>query len=345
MTVFARGLVVGKFCPLHRGHQLLIDEALARCGHTVVISYTEPGFEHCEAPERERWFAALYPDRSRLQVLVLDNPRLAQCCRQIGVPLRSLPHNDAAEEDHRQFCGWLLQHFGGGPVDAVFTSETYGDGFAASLSRQFPDRTAVQHVCVDLARERVPVSGRRLREDPLADGALLAPEVRASFVRRIAVLGGESSGKTTLARALADALQTRWVAEYGRELWEQVGSDLDYDRIQSIAPVQVQREYAQALRCRRWLVCDTTPLTTLFYSLHDFGRASDELLALSYRRYDLTVLCEPDFAFAQDGTRREAGFRDAHHHWALQTLAERGVEPLSVRGSVNARVEQVLQAL
>jgi nicotinamide riboside kinase len=41
-------------------------------------------------------------------------------------------------------------------------------------------------------------------------------------VRRIALLGGESSGKTTLARALAQSLGTSWVPEYGRQRWEEL---------------------------------------------------------------------------------------------------------------------------
>jgi nicotinamide riboside kinase len=48
-----------------------------------------------------------------------------------------------------------------------------------------------------------------------------APQVYADHVQRVAFIGGESSGKTTLARVLAERLQTVWVPEYGRTLWEQ----------------------------------------------------------------------------------------------------------------------------
>jgi AAA domain-containing protein len=51
---------------------------------------------------------------------------------------------------------------------------------------------------------------------------LPAPVAR-TLVQRIALLGGESSGKTALAARLADELDTRWVPEYGRELWEAKG--------------------------------------------------------------------------------------------------------------------------
>ena len=168
-------------------------------------------------------------------------------------------------------------------------------------------------------------------------------------VRRVALLGGESSGKTTLARALAAALHTAWVPEYGRQLWEERRHTLGVDELTHVGRVQHAWEHAHAqrpeVRAAGWLVCDTTALTTLQYSLHDHGRASDELLALSHRPYDLTVLCEPDFGFVQDGCRRDDGFRDAQHAWTLARLAERGVQPVPARGPVGERLALVMATL
>ena len=163
--------------------------------------------------------------------------------------------------------------------------------------------------------------------------------------RRLALLGGESSGKTTLARALADALHTDWVAEYGRELWEQLRHTLSVEELLHVASHQVELEDAAAARHGGWIVCDTTPLTTLQYCLHDHGHAPAELHALARRPYHLTVVCEPDFAFVQDGCRRDDGFRQAQHAWALAQLQAQGVAYLAVRGPVAARVAQVLAQL
>ncbi|MFY9511883.1 MAG: ATP-binding protein [Rubrivivax sp.] len=165
-------------------------------------------------------------------------------------------------------------------------------------------------------------------------------------VRRIALLGGESSGKTTLAIALAQALGTVWVAEYGRQRWEELRETLDVAELVAVARRQVQWEDEASRRAHNgWLVCDTTPLTTLQYCLHDHGQAPPELQRLAERHYDLTVLCEPDFGFVQDGCRRDDGFRAAQHAWTLARLAERGITPLLVRGAVEERVRQVLRAV
>jgi nicotinamide riboside kinase len=86
-------------------------------------------------------------------------------------------------------------------------------------------------------------------------------------------------------------------------------------------------------------------LSTLVYALLDHGASSRTLVALSRRRYDLTVLCSPDFPFQQDGTRRDAAWRAVQHRTTLALLRRRGVPFLEVSGSVDARVAQVLEKL
>lgn len=168
-------------------------------------------------------------------------------------------------------------------------------------------------------------------------------------VRRLALLGGESSGKTTLAQALAQALQTEWVPEYGRQLWEELRQTLDVAQLLQVAKVQIDWEDRAAASAQAqaagWVICDTTPLTTLQYCLHDHGQAPPELQALALRPYDLTVLCEPDFEFVQDGARRDDSYRQAQHQWTLQQLHQQGVQPLRVSGEIPARLQQVLAAL
>ena len=44
---FRAGLIVGKFCPLHKGHELLIKTAIAACESVVVISYAKPSYTRC----------------------------------------------------------------------------------------------------------------------------------------------------------------------------------------------------------------------------------------------------------------------------------------------------------
>ena len=343
---FGTGLVVGKFSPLHRGHQALIEHAVARCDRVLVLSWSAPEFAGCHAAQRDAWLRTLYPNLERL---VLDDARLAAECLQRNLPVRKLPTNLDDDAAQRAFVAWVCSALWGVRVDAVFTSESYGDGFAAALQEAFSGEAGqhwpVAHVCLDLARRLIPVSGTALRRDPHAMRGFLDPRVYASFVGRIGLLGGESTGKSTLAAALAARLETQWVPEFGREHWEARQGALAYDDLLHIADVQVAREDAMACDANRWLVCDTTPLTTLLYCEDMFGRTEPALQAHAQRRYDMLFLCSADFPFVQDGTRRDESFRLAQQRAYVAALSARGMAFTTLRGSVDARVAQVLQAL
>ena len=331
---FVRGLIVGKFSPLHRGHMSVIDAAFAACDEVFILSYSKPELEGCPAARREAWLRELYP-HARIVVLGETFP---------------VPHNDAAAGDHRQFVGWVCEHMFGAEMDAVFTSEEYGDGFAAELSEYFFARgrargRPVVHVQVDQARTRIPTSGTAIRSDPHARRAFLDPRVYASYVQRVAVLGGESSGKTTLCAALAERFGTLWVPEYGRERWVEKGGFLEYADMLHIGQVQRARENDFALGAHRWLFCDTTPMTTQFYSLDLFEQAAHELEILAATRYDAVFLCAPDFPFIQDGTRRDTSFRCRQHKWYQDQLSEKQMPYTVLAGPLEARLEQASSLL
>jgi HTH-type transcriptional repressor of NAD biosynthesis genes len=314
----------------------VLDAAARACSALIIISYTKPEFEGGAPSVGEGWLRALYPAAT---VLVVDDAALA---RLPGAP-RAVLHNDADAQVHREFFGWLCASVLDVDVDAVFTSEDYGDGFAAALSVVFGHR--VTHVSVDRARVAVPVSGTRARADLYAERRFVPPLVLASLVRRVLVPGAESSGKSTLARVLAQHLDTCWAAEYGRELWESKEGALAFDDMLTIGRTQVEREAALCGAARDWLVCDTSPLTTRWYSHDLFGKADPQLAALAHRHYDLVLLCAPDFPFRQDGTRRNESRRARQHAWYLDQLGQRGIAYLLVVGSVEQRLAQAVACL
>lgn len=164
-------------------------------------------------------------------------------------------------------------------------------------------------------------------------------------VRRVCLLGGESSGKTTLAHALTSELKLTWVAEYGRERWLEIGGTFSVDELLHVGREQVAREEAALAQAHGWLVCDTTALTTLVYSLLDHGRAAPELHALARRRYDVALVCAPDFEFVQDGARRDDAWRRAQHAMTLQLLREYGQPYHELAGEPATRLRQALAIL
>lgn len=340
---YRNGLVVGKFAPLHRGHELVISRALALCERVHVLSYSKPELPSCDPAQRRAWIARSFP---AVHCVVVDDAWLRAHGAHDSIVV---PSNDAPDEVQRDFVSYLCREQLQIPVDVVFTSEDYGDGFARSLTAglraRWPAHASIEHVSIDRARQLVPISGTLIRADPHAHRDYLSAHVYAAFVERIAILGGESTGKSTLAAALARHFATQYVAEYGRELWEARAGRLEYADLLAIAEQQVEREQRAGEQSYRYAFCDTSPATTLLYCLDLFGRAEQRLRALATRRYTLQILCAPDFPFVQDGTRRDDAFRHEQHDWYLKQLEKSGERWLLVTGSLDERIGQVQEAL
>ncbi len=339
MKKFRNGLIVGKFSPLHKGHEFLIETALQQCETLYIFSYYTPEFSGCESHRREYWLKTLFPTA---RVFVIDD---------IFVQKRfniSLPPLGATDLDERRFVGFLWLQLVNQPLDAVFTSENYGIGYSVEMSSYFAEYTnfpTVSHVLVDLERKLIPISGTRLRADIHNYKEFLSPLVYASFVERICFLGGESSGKSTLTKKLAEEFKTTYVNEYGRTLSEEKDNQLIFEDLLRIAKTHIADEEKLAETADRYLFVDTSPLTTLLYSEHLFSKVDPELVWLSHRKYNRTFLCAPDFDFVQDGTREGNNFREKQHDWYLQKLAERRISYTTLTGTLTERILQVKKIL
>jgi HTH-type transcriptional regulator, transcriptional repressor of NAD biosynthesis genes len=338
------GLVVGKFAPLHLGHELVLSRAAECCDRVLVLSYSNPSPEGCGAAQRREWFDARFDDHRKFDVRVLEDEQIASECSRRGVMPRKMPRDDESNDQlHQEFLAWLLHEVLACRPDAMFGSERYIGACAALIGKVVGGH--VEPVTVDLGRDCVPVRATDIRRDPIGFSRFLSSEVAATFIRRVALVGGESSGKTSLAEALAERLGTAWVPEYGRERWEAQGGSLTESDLVEIASEQIRREDSARASARGWLVCDTTPWTTLGYAHWMFGRAGPDLEAIARRRYDRLVLCAPDFEFVQDGTRRDPAFRALQHSWYLAGIESRGTPWLLAEGAIASRVEIIARWL
>ncbi len=322
MKRFSFGLVVGKFSPLHKGHEALIQAAMESSDDLGIMCYSNPEMGGCSSSLREGWLKRLFPKAS---ILVL--------------PPETCPANDASDHIHRQFVADHCNDTFKRQPDAVFANETYGPGFAKHLSGVFGKPVAI--VSPDLERQQIPVSGTMIRQDAHLHRKFLSPLVYADFVETVCFLGAESTGKSTLARQAAEMFHTTWVDEYGRTLWDQKNGMLAFEDLLLIAKTHICNEDRQRLQATRYLFVDTSPLTTSFYSQELFGKVDPELKNLATRPYHHIFLCDTDFPLVQDGTRRDEAFRHKQQAWYREVLQREKINFHILRGSIKDRLRSI----
>lgn len=315
-----RGLTLGKFAPLHRGHQRLIETALAEVDELAVIVYDCPETTAIPLSVRAGWLRALYPAAQVIEAW--DGPT------EVG----------DTPEIRRAHERYIVERLKVGRVTHFYSSEFYGAHMSRALGAI--DRR------VDPARAAVPISGTRVRADPYACRSFLHPLVYRDLITNVALLGAPSTGKTTLAEGLAEAYGTVWMPEYGREYWErhQVNRRLTMDQLTELAEGHLEREEALLAQANRYLFADTNALTTAMFALAYHGAVAPRLaeLALAAQsRYDLIVVCDSDIPYDDTWDRSGDADRQVFQKQILADLHVRKLPYLLVRGGVAERVRQV----
>jgi len=167
----------------------------------------------------------------------------------------------------------------------------------------------------------------------------------------IAIVGAESTGKSTLAVALAarvveqTGLRCAVVGEFLREWCAREGRTPRVDEQVAIASTHQSRIEAAAAE-HDVVVADTTPLMIALYSRMLFGDASLLPMALAaQRRVDLTLLTALDLPWIADGLQRDGEHVRAPVDHAVRTLlTEHGLGWSVVGGQGPARLEQAFDA-
>ena len=315
-----RGLVWGKFLPLHNGHAHLVETARSQCDELVVVLGARED-EPWSRELRESWLREPFPwadIRSHTDDLVIDYDDPVVWDAHLAQLTAVVPEK----------------------VDVVFTSEAYGDELARRLH--------ARHVCVDQPRDTVPVSGTAVRADLDGHWHLLPEATRASLCRRIVVVGAESTGTTTLAAALADELGTLWVPEFGWHWTEARPGGLhapwETQEFDHVAEQQTRWEDEAARRAPvPWLVADTDALATTVWHERYVGFRSTTIPPA--RQPWLYVLTSDDIPFVQDGMRDGEHLRPWMTQRFREVLAAQPAPWVEVTGDVPTRVAVIREAL
>lgn len=309
-----RGIVIGKFYPPHLGHNYLIDTALKNCDEVDVLVVDNPAYK-IPSERRAEWLQARHPQAH----------------------VRIIP--DLYDDDNSP--GWALHtmRFLGYTPDVVYSSEAYGKTWAESMG--------CKHVDVDITRTTVPISGTKVRQDLLDSWDYLSPQTKAGMALRIVIVGAESTGTTTLSRALAEALNAPWVPEVGRSYTESILTT-DYvwndEDFYSIGRLQQAYENEIAARSNGVIVCDTNATATELWQRRYTGSTTKQMRAIAaHDTVDLYIITGDEIPFVQDGIRDGEQVRHQMHRWFMQRIKKSGVPYIVVSGSREERLTTALK--
>jgi NadR type nicotinamide-nucleotide adenylyltransferase len=312
------GVTVGKFNPPHLGHLHLIRTGASRVDRLYVLLCDRPD-QTVSVGRRFGWLSDAVPDNVTIIVTPDDLPTASEPWAERAVSI--LPERP----------------------DVAFTSEPWGDEWAQLMG--------ARHHLVDLDRTAFPVSGTELRANLADNFEMLVPAARAELARRIVVIGAESTGKSTLAEALAEATGSVWAPEHGRWYWEgrrhRPDQSWDSDEFSRIADAQHRLEHDLARQSTNGLViADTDALVTAVWHERYLGSADPKLDELAESNVpDLYLLCADDFAWVQDGTRESSDQRSAMQRSIERRSAASGAPVVVLQGSHEQRLATALRAL
>lgn len=333
------GVYFGKFIPPHRGHLTAILTAATKV--------------------------------QKLYVVVSDNVnRTKRICQESGIPevtvnlrmqwlkqeLQDMPHIQVVKLDESDIPeypnGWtdwaiLIQLAVNEPIDIFFCGEPE---YEANLRKYFTSDVEV----FDPLRTTYNISATTVRENPIEHWDHIIGPARPFFAKKVLIAGTESSGKTTLTKALAKLYHTSWSEEVGRDYAkkylggdETIFTNNDFARI---ARQQLEQDYEALRSCNKICFFDTDATITQYYSILYMGERNMEVEAcIDPNKYDVVFLLKPDVEWVSDGQRLngEQEKREELYQRLKYMYIERGFgdKIIEIGGSYNERLTQIINYL
>ncbi|HSV94592.1 MAG TPA: AAA family ATPase [Spirochaetia bacterium] len=321
---YKTGLIVGKFIPLHKGHQFLIESALKKTEKLTIIVCQNDNLRLIDPEVRAGWIKELYP---QIKVIIYHH----------GNAL------DSTSTDISPIWADLTVKLLGYVPDVIFSSEEYGKTYAECMGSA--------HVMVDNKRRKYPISGTLIRSNPYQYWQFLSEPVRGYYSKRVVILGAESTGTTTLTKALARHYRTSWAPEYGRTYCEgrrtaKNRNNWTSDEFIHIASVQNAMEDFLARKSNKLLLCDTDAFATRLWYERYLGSLYPDLDKITHtQNKSLYILTGDEIPFEQDGTRDGEHIRHQMHQRFIEELNKYKLKYILVTGSRQKRLKKAIQEI
>jgi HTH-type transcriptional regulator, transcriptional repressor of NAD biosynthesis genes len=318
-----KAFVFGKFMPFHKGHEAMINFALTKTDFlTVLVCCSDR--ETMPAETRKAWIEKTFEKNSKLEVKIFNYS-------EKEFPNTSVSSQEVSKIWSEKFKNLFPDY------NLVVTSEEYGNYVAAFMK--------IQHLAFDLPKQLVPISATLIRNDLFTNWQFLPDSVKSSFVIKVAVLGTESTGKTTLAERLAVHFNASLVKEAGRDLIADSNS-FAFDDLSLVAFEHAKHIEKAILQHSPLIIMDTDIHVTKSYAKFIF----DETLKVNDNIYkanqaDLYLYLNHDVAYVQDGTRlceKDRNLLDRSHR---AVLSQHNIDIVEISGDWEKRFETAVSSI
>lgn len=321
------GMYGESFNPLHLGHIRCIIEAANLCRELIIVLSEGVNRREIDVRVRYRWLYQVTKHIPGVRIFILTDTAASK---------------PAYTEEYWYEDASRVKEFAGKKIDVVFCGNDY-------------DANSFWAKCYPEAELRmIPrdgISSTAIRENVYAHWDWLPTVVRPYYVKKVLLIGGESTGKSTMTIHLANYYNTNYLEEVGRDLSERSGTDrlMLPEDFTDILLQHKTREIEAVRFSNRILFEDTDCLTTLFYLgfLNGKNKDGNHLLAdaiAGLNRYDLILFMEPDVAFVQDGDRSPviAASREAYSRQIQELYRQHGFAFETITGDYSRRFKKAV---
>lgn len=323
------GFVGGKFIPLHQGHVYLLITASNMADELYVILSSSKrrdkelckrdGIDYIQAEVRLSWIGECLKDIHNAKIVHIED---------------DYSENDYNWEEGAAQIKKAIQK----PIDFVFSSEPdYNEYF----KKLYPNS---RHILIDPWRKIVPVSATEVRRNLYKNWDQLPIYVRSYFTKKIAIVGTESCGKTTLAQNLAKFYNTVYVEEVGRKYCEKYSNQLLPKMFDFIAMEHCLLRQKKLEEADKLLFIDSDGVITQYYLDMYFKGEKSELIEhiIKLQDYDLVIYLEPDVNWIPDGLRFAGQEKERinNNRKLKKMYKEKGIKIAIISGNYNERFEK-----
>jgi len=320
------GFIGGKFLPFHLGHVYAIIAASNQVDELYVVLSSSKnrdreicernGIKYIPAEIRLSWIGENLNNLDNIKIIHIEDDQWDY------------------NYDWKQGAD-LIKKAIGKPINFVFSSE---DSYNEHFKKYYPNS---KHIVIDNKRNTVKVSATEMRKNLYDHWDKLPNCVRGYFTKKVAIVGTESCGKTTLAKKLAKFYNTNYVDEVGRDYSVRYSNQLTKGMFNLIAMEHFLLQQKKAQESNRILFIDSEAVVTQYYFDMYYPRKKSRLIEeiIKQQRYDLVIYLEPDINWVEDGLRfaGKPEERSKNNEKLKKMFRDRNISFTSISGNYDER--------